>query len=309
MTVPPITTRSSKGSPLTAAEGDANLTTLRDAINGLFALLGVALKSDGSIKDAAVATAAIVDRAVTNAKLAFDSAFYAADSGAADALVVTFSPAPSAYAAGMRLLVRVANTNTTVTTINVNSLGVKTIKKNGSTDLAAGDIIAGQIIDLAYDSVSGTFQMANTLPNVTTPWATGVVFQQFTPNTTALSSIPQKIADCALTLPAGKTWVGIKVVFSGFLNGTTGSVKGIEFETNPIRHSGTGLALVTDRIPGGVFANNSDDAVLVHFTAEGVPTGYTGVSLALEIYAKYPSSASAGDDTSRRNGYAIGYYR
>ena len=309
-TVPPITTRAGKAAPLLAAEGDNNLIILRDAINGLFALIGVALKSDGSLKDGSVAAAAIIDRAVSNAKLAFDSAFYAADTGLSNALVVTFSPAPSAYAAGMRMLVRVANTNTGVTTINVNGLGTKTIKKNGTTDLAALDIIAGQIIDLAYDATSGTMQLVNTLPNVNVPWCTGVVYQQFTPNTTALTSSHQKIADCALTLPGGKTWVGIEVVFTTFLNGVSGSVKGIEFETNPVRHSGTGLSLVNDRTPGGVFANNSDDAVHVSLTAKGVPTGYTGVSLALEIYAKYPTGgASAGDDTSRRNGYVVGYYR
>jgi len=89
---------------------------------------------------------------------------YIADTGAVNALVATLSPALAAYAAGVLVQVKVANTNTGATTINVNSLGAKTIKKGGgATDLVAGDIVAGQVISLEYDGTNFQLQSPSAL--------------------------------------------------------------------------------------------------------------------------------------------------
>jgi hypothetical protein len=89
---------------------------------------------------------------------------YAADSGAANAYVVALSPALSAYAAGVLVQFKAANANTTVSTVNVNGLGVKTIKKlGGATDLVSGDIAAGMIVELEYDGTN--FVMLNPVAN------------------------------------------------------------------------------------------------------------------------------------------------
>lgn len=84
---------------------------------------------------------------------------YAADSGSANALAASLTPAPSAYTAGMQVNVKVANTNTGATTINVNGLGAKTIQRNGAA-LGAGALVAGQIYRLVYDGTY--FQMGPT---------------------------------------------------------------------------------------------------------------------------------------------------
>lgn len=84
---------------------------------------------------------------------------YAADSGAADAYVITLTPAPSAYAAGQRFSFLAANANTGASTLNVNSLGTKTIKKLHDQDLEAGDIEASMIVDVVYDGTN--LQMLN----------------------------------------------------------------------------------------------------------------------------------------------------
>lgn len=97
---------------------------------------------------------------VTRENLQNQSHVYAADTGAADAYVITLSPVPSAYAEGQRFSFKAVNANTTTSTLNVNSLGVKTIKKNaGTDDLIAGDIAAGQIVDVEYDGTN--FQMSS----------------------------------------------------------------------------------------------------------------------------------------------------
>jgi len=83
---------------------------------------------------------------------------YIADTGAADAYVIAPSPAITAYAAGQRFTFKATTANTTTSTVNVNALGVKTIKKLGNTtNLVANDILADQIIEVEYDGTY--FQM------------------------------------------------------------------------------------------------------------------------------------------------------
>lgn len=80
---------------------------------------------------------------------------YIADSGAANAYVAILTPALAAYTAGVLVQFKATNANTTASTVNVNGLGVKTIKKGGgATDLASGDIAAGMIVQLEYDGTN-----------------------------------------------------------------------------------------------------------------------------------------------------------
>ncbi|OPY03781.1 MAG: hypothetical protein A4E60_00078 [Syntrophorhabdus sp. PtaB.Bin047] len=79
---------------------------------------------------------------------------YAADTGEANAYVLTLSPALDAYIPGMPVCFKVGNANTGASTIDINGLGVKAIKKNGNEDLAVGDILAGQIVTVIYDGTN-----------------------------------------------------------------------------------------------------------------------------------------------------------
>lgn len=79
---------------------------------------------------------------------------YAADSGAANAYVITLTPAPTAYATGQLFRFKTSNANTGVSTLNVNGLGAKTIKGKGGADLAAGEISAGQVVAVQYDGTN-----------------------------------------------------------------------------------------------------------------------------------------------------------
>lgn len=99
-----------------------------------------------------VAIAAAVEQGFDRLPSASSIGKYVADTGAADAYVVTLSPVPTAYAAGMTIRFKATNANTGTCTLNVNSLGAKTIKKRGATDnLAANDIVANQIVEVTYD--------------------------------------------------------------------------------------------------------------------------------------------------------------
>ncbi len=79
------------------------------------------------------------------------------DTGAADAYVVALRPAISAYTTYLKIVFQAVNANTGASTLVVNGLAAKTIKKNVSSDLAAGDILANQIITVIYDGTN--FQM------------------------------------------------------------------------------------------------------------------------------------------------------
>jgi hypothetical protein len=76
-----------------------------------------------------------------------------------DTITGTTSPALTAYATGNQFSFVVANTNTGAVTINVDGLGAKAITRTGTTALVAGDMVAGQAVEIIYDGTR--FQLVN----------------------------------------------------------------------------------------------------------------------------------------------------
>lgn len=85
------------------------------------------------------------------------STIYAADAGATDSYAVTLNPVPTAYTTGMVVNFKANTANTGACSLNVNSLGAKTIKKQYNSDTATGDILANQLVSVIYDGTN--FQM------------------------------------------------------------------------------------------------------------------------------------------------------
>lgn len=79
---------------------------------------------------------------------------YFEDTGTVNTIVITPSPSIGAYTAGQKFFIKVANTNTGATTINVNGLGAKSLYKQVTVDIGGGAILAGQIILVAYDGTN-----------------------------------------------------------------------------------------------------------------------------------------------------------
>lgn len=112
------------------------------------------------------------DRLPAPAVLRENRATYAEDTGLTNAHVVTLDPAPTEYTEGLSIRMKAANNSTGDTTINVNGLGVKAVKRYSGAGLQVNDIIVDQIVDLCYDGVdfkmvgvhgSGTFSAADAL--------------------------------------------------------------------------------------------------------------------------------------------------
>jgi hypothetical protein len=118
---------------------------------------------------------------------------YAAASGT-NAYTVTLSPAPSAYTTGMTVYFVAANANTSASSLNVNGLGAKSIKKAVSTDLAMGDINAGQAVSVMYDGAN--FQLLSGSSNSSfgvAPVGTIMAWNKSFANT---PSLPGNWAEC-----------------------------------------------------------------------------------------------------------------
>ena len=88
---------------------------------------------------------------------------YGTDSGAADAYVVTMPYTPTAYTDGMLVAFKAGNANTGACTVNVDSLGAKSIKRQDGSAPIAGDIAANKIVELRYNSTSGYFEIQGSI--------------------------------------------------------------------------------------------------------------------------------------------------
>lgn len=90
---------------------------------------------------------------------------YAADAGANDTYTITVTPAPTAYVTGQVYVFKANTVNTGAATLNVNSLGAKTIVKNYNVTLTDGDIKANQIVEVVYDGTN--FQLLSPISSIT----------------------------------------------------------------------------------------------------------------------------------------------
>lgn len=92
---------------------------------------------------------------------------YNTDSGTANTYAITLGVSPGAYSSGQIYIFKATNANTGASTLNVNSLGVKSVKTAAGAALTGGTIIAGQIVLVEYDGTN--FQMLSNAANAALP--------------------------------------------------------------------------------------------------------------------------------------------
>lgn len=91
---------------------------------------------------------------------------YCADAGSSDDYACSLSPAITAYVTGACYTFKANTSNTGAATLNLNSIGSKTLKKVTSgvtTDLSTNDIRVGQLVNVCYDGTN--MQMQSVLGN------------------------------------------------------------------------------------------------------------------------------------------------
>ena len=79
---------------------------------------------------------------------------YAIDTGIANAYAIALNSILTSYVEGQSFSFKAVNANTGASTINIDGLGVKTIKRRDGTDLKSGDILAGSINIIQFDGTN-----------------------------------------------------------------------------------------------------------------------------------------------------------
>jgi hypothetical protein len=158
------------GTKILATRHDTNDQDMADGINSTLEKSGsnaatgnldigsnrITLVADGTAK---------TDVATVNQIQSDGPAFQATDTGTANTYVIALTPAITAYAAGQRITFKAGAASTTASTLNVNTLGVKALKKLHDQDIASGDIETGSIVTAVYDGTN--FQITSQLATET----------------------------------------------------------------------------------------------------------------------------------------------
>ena len=158
------------GTKILATRHDTNDQDMADGINSTLEKSGsnaatgnldigsnrITLVADGTAK---------TDVATVNQIQSNGPAFQATDTGTANTYVIALTPAITAYAAGQEITFKAGAASTTASTLNVNTLGAKALKKLHDQDIASGDIESGSIVTAVYDGTN--FQVTSQLATET----------------------------------------------------------------------------------------------------------------------------------------------
>ena len=188
---------------------DTMFTTLSNAIENCVARDGQNSPSANlpmnSKKLTGLTTGSALTDSVNASQLVSSSLTYGGTStGSANTQAISCTIAPAAYAAGQVFSFIAGYTNTGATTINVNSLGAKSIYIQGS-NISAGQITATRLYVIVY--TGSVFELVN--PSYS--WA------DYSPTTTGLTSNGSGAARYSLV---GRT-CHIKLYWGGTSNATT----------------------------------------------------------------------------------------
>ena len=91
-----------------------------------------------------------------------------------DTITGTVTPSLTAYTAGQIFSFVAAATNTTAVTLNIDGVGVKAVTRAGTTALAAGDILTGQVAIVEYDGTQFQLLDPNAFTNLRVSGTLGV---------------------------------------------------------------------------------------------------------------------------------------
>lgn len=137
-------------------------TTMNSTLSDIATALTQSLSSDGqttptanlpmgSYKLTGLGNATALTDAANLGGVQSGACVYLTSVSGADTITGSATPAPSAYAAGQTFRFVSAGANTGAVTLNVSSLGAKSVTKYGTTALAAGDIPSGAVCEVVYD--------------------------------------------------------------------------------------------------------------------------------------------------------------
>ena len=183
-----------------------------------------------------------------------------------DTYAVTYDIVPSAYSTKMRMLLLFTNANTGAATLNVNSLGAKTLKDARGNALSSGDIGASSVHHAIYDgtdirllsipipaasaTVAGRVELATDAETVT---GTDTARATTPANITAKMAAPGTIGG---TTPAAGTFTAVTTT-SGGIKVATGTPIYLDGGSNTYLQETVAdqIQLVTGASQSGIFTS------------------------------------------------------
>lgn len=215
----------------------------------------------------------------TQSGLQHNAEKYAADAGSTDDYVITLSPVPSSYTSGMMIYFKANTVNTGAATLNVNSLGAKTIVKYVNTTLNSGDIAAGMFCTVIYDGTN--FVLQNPIANVAPMYVNGATtYDASTASGTqniahGLGRVPKYVRIKAIYAVATTT-IGVPLTAETVYNGTTQS----SLSVYPVAANSLNFTTTFSLNSSTVSGNHADGVVtfdatniIITWTKTGSPTG------------------------------------
>ena len=194
------------------------------------------------------------------------------NSGTANALVFTYTPAITAYVAGTPLRGCITADNSAAVTVNAGA-GVKSLVKRDGAALVAGDLQGPEIIQFAYDSTTDVMRLLSPsqihsirsdIASAGTVSLTGYNYARITGTTTIT----------AITLPDG---AACDVVFGGALTMTNGASLILPGGANITTAAGDTMRVIGEassvvRVVSYVRAASGSDGLLSTTTASAAAT-------------------------------------
>ena len=119
----------------------------------------ITLAKSSDVNAVKAATAIAFGLLPSETKLQRGTVNFAVDTGTANTYVVALDSSITSYTDGLQVVFRPLNDNTGSATINLNSLGAKSIRLTDSEPIQAGEIIAGGIIEVRYSTSTGFFHL------------------------------------------------------------------------------------------------------------------------------------------------------
>ena len=178
--------------------------------------------------------------------------FTITSSGSANAYVLTYSVAPAAYYTGQAFGFKTNFAVTGAATVNVNTLGAKTIKKLVSgtkTDLASGDIASGDYVSIVYDGTDMVWTNKGTASapsgSITSSGYTQSTARMLGRSTASTGAIEEISVGAGLALSAGSIATSGAITSSGFTQSTSRLLGRTTASTGAVEEIsvGTGLTL------------------------------------------------------------------
>lgn len=193
---------------------------------------------------------------------------YATDAGGDDTYAITVSPVPTTYADGDEYTFKPATANTGACTLNVNSLGAKSIKKFDSVsgskvELLTADIVANQPCRVKYDGTDFILMSGQPRPL----YATGI-----TSRAAASGTGTQDIAHGLGVVPRL-----IRITYSGTTTTNVASVQGTGTATSTSDENCTWT-----RINDNAEVSGQTAGQIIHTEASGAATGWEATLSALD---------------------------